>query len=89
MTDTTDKPAPASKPAAAPKQTKASTVTRLLSRPKGATLADLMTATGWQSHTVRAFLTGVRKKANLVREERSSGETAYRIAAEATPATDA
>jgi predicted transcriptional regulator len=39
-----------------------------------------MTATSWQNHSVRAFFTGLRKKGlTLVREERTSGELAYRL----------
>ncbi|MCO5352571.1 MAG: DUF3489 domain-containing protein [Bryobacteraceae bacterium] len=30
----------------------------LLRRPEGATLEDIMSATGWQSHSVRGFLSG-------------------------------
>lgn len=43
-------------------------------------MAEMMATTGWQNHSVRAFLTGLRKKReSLVREERPSGETIYRI----------
>lgn len=42
--------------------TKSSAVIKLLSRTKGATLAEIGTATGWQPHSCRAFLTGLRKK---------------------------
>jgi hypothetical protein len=39
---------------------KAAMVRAMLSGAHGATLGDLMTATGWKACTCRAFLTGVR-----------------------------
>jgi hypothetical protein len=66
--------------------TKSALVCKLLSRPRGATVPELMTATGWQNHSVRAFFTGLRKKGlSLAREERTSGELAYRLV-QAAPA---
>ena len=60
--------------------TKSSLVSKLLARPRGATVPEIMTATGWQNHSVRAFFTGLRKKGlPLVREERASGDLAYRL----------
>lgn len=44
------------------RKTKAGEVLSLLQRPGGAVLDDLIAATGWQPHTVRAALTGLRKK---------------------------
>ena len=62
--------------------TKSSAVIKLLSRAKGATLAEVGVATGWQPHSTRAFLTGLRKKGNnLIKEQRPDGSTAYRIVA--------
>lgn len=60
---------------------KSAAVGQMLARPKGASVTEMMATTGWQSHSVRAFLTGLRKKGEtLIREERPSGETVYRIA---------
>lgn len=60
--------------------TKAATVQKLLSRPKGATLVEIIEATGWLPHSARAFMTGMRKKGlELVRECRTNGETSWRI----------
>ncbi|WP_426954135.1 DUF3489 domain-containing protein [Muricoccus radiodurans] len=42
--------------------TKQQAVLALLRRPEGATIADVITATGWAQHTVRGFLTGLKKK---------------------------
>lgn len=60
--------------------TKATAVRKLLSRAKGATLAEMTDATGWLPHSARAFMTGLRKKGNsIVRECRTDGETSWRI----------
>jgi hypothetical protein len=59
---------------------KAALATKLLTRARGATMAELGTATGWQPHSVRALLSGLRKKGvKLVKETRKSGEGHYRI----------
>lgn len=59
---------------------KSAAVIKLLSRTKGATSAEITTATSWQPHSVRAFLSGLRKKGQvLARETRKSGEAAYRL----------
>ncbi len=60
--------------------TKADRVTKILARSRGATLSDIVTETGWQPHSARAFLSGLRKRGTvLVKEERKTGETSYRI----------
>ncbi|HUQ94506.1 MAG TPA: DUF3489 domain-containing protein [Bryobacteraceae bacterium] len=58
-------------------------VLALLKRVEGATLADMMVATGWQSHSVRGYLSGnLRKKLNLNVQlvKREDGQKAYTIA---------
>ena len=42
--------------------TKQQAVLDLLRREDGATVAQIIDATGWQSHTVRGFLAGLKKK---------------------------
>jgi hypothetical protein len=42
--------------------TKQEAVLTLLRRPEGATVVQVMDATGWASHTVRGFLAGLKKK---------------------------
>jgi Protein of unknown function (DUF3489) len=68
---------------------KSAIVLKLLSRTRGATVEEMQAATGWQPHSVRAFLSG-RRKAGLtfVKEERKKGETSYRTVAAAKPVAE-
>lgn len=50
------------------KPTKARTLIKLISRPNGATVDELMKATGWQQHTVRAVISTDKKKHELAIE---------------------
>lgn len=62
------------------RQTKKNLIIRMLTRSQGATLDDLIGATGWLPHTTRAALTGLRHKGYSI--ERTSGEgrtSIYRI----------
>jgi len=47
------------------KPTKLDTLEKLLRRNQGASLAELMRATGWQAHSVRGALAGALKKRGL------------------------
>ena len=61
-------------------QTKSAIVIAMLNRGKGATLDEICKATQWQTHSIRAFLTGLRKKGYVItREQRGDEGTAYRI----------
>lgn len=63
------------------KQTKASLLLDLLRRADGATLDELVAATGWLPHTTRAALTGLRKKGHTINKTKRDDATCYRIAA--------
>lgn len=66
---------------------KSDTVIKLLLRAKGATPMELIAATDWQPHSVRAFLSGLRKKGRtIVHAARKTGEFANRIVASPAPA---
>ena len=41
---------------------KSGQIVSLLQRQTGATIAELMKATGWQSHSVRGFISGTLKR---------------------------
>ena len=43
-------------------KTKSDQVITLLGRPFGASIAEMMKPTGWQTHSVRGFLAGTLKK---------------------------
>lgn len=58
---------------------KISLVLQLLRREDGATLAELVEATGWLPHTTRAALTGLRKKGHSLEKTKRSDATCYRI----------
>jgi hypothetical protein len=72
------------KPAAGARQgSKTAKVLDLLKRPGGATLKELMKATGWQPHSVRGFLSGtVGKKMGLALNSTKgeNGERSYKLA---------
>ncbi len=65
--------------AAAPKrETKIDKVIALLKRKQGATLDEMMKATGWLPHTTRAAMTGLKKGHTIERDKRG-GVSCYRI----------
>ena len=67
--------------AAAPKvASKQQQLAALVVRDEGATLAQMIAATGWLPHTTRAALTWLRKRGLIIEKERGKDDkTAYRI----------
>lgn len=63
------------------RQSKTNLVLDLLRRPDGATLEQLVAATGWLPHTTRAAMTGLKKKGHPLVSEKTDGIRRYRIEA--------
>ena len=70
---------PADEQQAAPRPTKSAQVLALLRREEGATLDELVAATGWLPHTTRAALTGLRKKGHAIDRGKRDEATCYRV----------
>lgn len=65
-----------------PRATKTAKVAAMLRRPAGASLAAICKATGWQPHSARAALSGLRKAGHAIERtsaEGKSGTSIYRI----------
>lgn len=66
---------------AKPGSTKLDIILEKLDHKNGVTIAALKKATGWQPHSVRAALTGLRKKGHdIKRSKDGKGVTVYRVA---------
>jgi hypothetical protein len=60
--------------------TKQALLVDLLRRPKGGTIAEIQQVTGWQPHTARAAITGLKKKSfGVTSAPRRDGVRAYRL----------
>lgn len=77
------------KKTAKPRKTKATTksyqIVSLLSRPSGASIAEIVKATNWQAHSVRGFMAGTLKKKGVEVTSTREGDKdrRYRILEEA------
>jgi hypothetical protein len=72
------------KPTAKPKADRANKkaeVIEMMKRAKGATLPEIMKATGWQPHTVRGFvgILGSKGGEKIESSKNAAGERTYRI----------
>jgi hypothetical protein len=77
------KPAKAAKASKGEKEgvregSKTATVVALMQRDKGATLAEIMEATGWQAHSVRGFISGTLGKKMGLSVNSAKGEDGQR-----------
>lgn len=72
------------KTTAAKRPSKADKVVALLKRDGGATLEEMIKATGWQKHSVRGFMAGALKKRHglTALSEKSETGRVYRVEAE-------
>jgi hypothetical protein len=63
--------------------TKQATIIKMLRQPEGATVSQIMAATGWQAHTVRGTFAGAFKKRlglSITSSKSDQGERVYHVA---------
>lgn len=58
---------------------KVNSVIALMHQKGGATLDQIVAATGWQPHSARAVLTGLRKKGRIITRVKIEGVSRYSI----------
>lgn len=82
-TETVSKQSPVGKPMPARIQnSKKAAVVAALARPEGATMPEITEITGWQKHSISAFISKTVKQAlghKVVQTARVDGPNAYRI----------
>lgn len=68
------------------KESKAAVIIKLLKRPEGATLEQMMDSTGWQKHSIRGFMAGTLKKKHGLTavSAKVDGSRTYRVEAAGT-----
>ena len=62
-----------------PRVNKSQLIIGLMQRAGGATLDELVAATGWLPHTTRAALTGLKKKGHQLTSQKTEGMRRYQI----------
>jgi hypothetical protein len=79
----------APRPSSSPRGgTKLAQVVELLQQDRGASIAELIVATGWLPHTTRAALTGLRKRGFVTAIDRSDKERGSIYRVEGSPAAE-
>ena len=72
--------------AGSPGGSKSDRIIALLRRAEGASLVDMMKATGWQQHSLRGFMSGtIKRKGLTIISEKQDGERHYRILGTGVP----
>ena len=66
--------------AAKPQPTRRDQLRRMLARKSGATIPQMQKVFGWQPHTARAALSGLRKAGTLIERSETGKGSVYRIA---------
>lgn len=66
------------KPAPLPTRKK-SLIEAMVRRREGCTVSELTAATGWQEHSLRAAITGLRKAGHSIDRDKTDGPSRYRI----------
>jgi len=65
------------------RRSKTEAVVALLQRPEGATMAELVEASGWLPHTTRAATTGLKMKGKVITKGKRGDVASYFIASAA------
>ncbi|UZK66708.1 DUF3489 domain-containing protein [Sphingomonas sp. M1-B02] len=73
--------APSEQPVTPRAPTKIEWLVAMLNAPAGASIEELGSSLGWLPHTVRAALTGLRKKGHAIVRAQQGSVTIYRIEA--------
>ena len=66
-----------------PGETKTAKLLTLLQTGTGASLEDMVEATGWLPHTARAAMTGLRKKGHVIEKHVEGNTTMWSVKAAA------
>ena len=63
-------------------QSKTATITKLLRRPKGASIAQLQSATSWQAHSIRGALSRMGKQGHSVTHSGRGKTSRYHLSSD-------
>ncbi len=62
-----------------PQHNKSDMMRKMLNRPTGSSIHAMCVKTGWQSHSVHAFLSGLRKSGHSVTRDGAGTTAVYRL----------